>query len=95
MVLAALLGFSAIANMARSSSTSTSSPASPQSGVGSPLVDESAGGASPSSEAEAAFRPTGATEFAVVTSITDGDTIKVEIDGRVPAPLHRHGLARA
>jgi endonuclease YncB( thermonuclease family) len=83
VVLAALLGFSAIANMARSSSSSTSSPAtSPQSGVGSPLVEESAGGASPSSEAEAAFRPTGATEFAVVTSITDGDTIKVEIDGQ-------------
>ena len=84
ILLAALLGFSALSNMARSSS-SASQPPTPQSGVdASPLTGESpgaSGAVSPSIVTEPAFQPSANTQFATVTSITDGDTIKVEIDG--------------
>jgi micrococcal nuclease len=94
IVLAALLGFSAISNMVRSSSNTSSSPVpSPQSGVGSPLVEESAGagGGLPSIATEPALRPIGPTQYAVVKSITDGDTIRVEIDGQ-EYPLRYIGM---
>jgi micrococcal nuclease len=84
VVLAALLGFSALSNMARSSSES-SSTTSPQSSIGSPLTDASPSatdGAAPSSTVQPAFGPTGPTQVATVASITDGDTIRVVIDGQ-------------
>jgi micrococcal nuclease len=84
VLLAALLGFSALSNMARSSSSASQAP-SPQSGVdASPLTGESpgaSGAVSPSIVTEPAFQPSSTTQFATVTSITDGDTIKVSIDG--------------
>ncbi|MFL5770143.1 MAG: thermonuclease family protein [Chloroflexota bacterium] len=84
ILLAALLGFSALSNMARSNS-SASQPPTPASGVdASPLTGEAPGASaavSPSIVTAPAFQPSATTQFATVTSITDGDTIKVEIDG--------------
>jgi endonuclease YncB( thermonuclease family) len=85
ILLAALLGFSALSNMARSNS-SASHPPSPASGIdASPLTGESPGASgpvAPSTGAQPAFQPSATTQFATVTSVTDGDTIKVEIDGK-------------
>ena len=85
VVLAALLGFSALSNMARSNSNS-SSTTSPQTSIGSPLTGStpgtSASDAAPSSTLQPAFAPSGPTQTATVASITDGDTIRVKIDGK-------------
>jgi micrococcal nuclease len=85
ILMAALLGFSAISSMARSNS-SASHPPSPASGIdASPLTGESPGASNPvppSSVAQPAFQPSATTQFATVTSVTDGDTIKVDIDGK-------------
>ena len=78
VVLAALLGVSAI------SRAMTSSPGSrprPTVALGTPLIV-----ASPSAPGAAftpgpSFGPTGQTQLAVVTKIVDGDTIRVTVDG--------------
>jgi micrococcal nuclease len=82
VVLAALLAFSAVSNFVSSSSTVVRSPAA-TTDLGSPLVAESpeAPAGSPSIATDPTFRPVGATQFATVSSIVDGDTIKVDIDG--------------
>jgi endonuclease YncB( thermonuclease family) len=80
--------------MARSNS-SASPTSTPQSGVdASPLVGESpdaSGSAVPSIATEPAFQPSGSTQFATVTSVTDGDTIRVDIDG-TEYPLRYIGM---
>jgi micrococcal nuclease len=87
VVLAALLGFSALSNLARSSSNS-SSTTSPQTSIGSPLTEATpgaSGSGAPSATVQPAVGPTGPTgptQTATVASITDGDTIRVKIDGQ-------------
>ena len=84
VVLAALLGFSALSNLARSSSSS-SSTTSPQTSIGSPLTEatpSSGDAGSPAATVQPAFAPTGPTQTATVASITDGDTIRVTIEGK-------------
>jgi micrococcal nuclease len=81
LVLAALLGVSAIS---RAMTSSSGSRPQPTVALGSPLIV-----ASPSvSTAPVAgvtpgpsFGPTGETQFAVVTKVVDGDTISVDVDG--------------
>jgi micrococcal nuclease len=84
VVLAALLGFSALSNMAQSSSNSSSST-SPQTSIGSPLTEATPGAsvsAAPGASGQPALAPSGPTQTATVASITDGDTIRVKIDGQ-------------
>jgi micrococcal nuclease len=83
LVLAALLAVNAISR-AMTSSPGAAPTTLPTVAVGSPLIV-----ASPSASAVPtigltpgpSFGPTGATEFAVVTKVVDGDTIRVDIDG--------------
>jgi endonuclease YncB( thermonuclease family) len=81
VVLAALLGVSAISRAMTSSPGSTPRPTV---AVGTPLIVASP---SPSTAPGASFTPgpsfgpTGQTQLAVVTRIVDGDTIRVTIDG--------------
>jgi micrococcal nuclease len=79
--LAALLGVSAIS---RAMMSSPGSGPRPTVALGTPLIV-----ASPSASTAPvtdvtpgpSFGPTGQTEFAVVTKVVDGDTIRVDIDG--------------
>jgi micrococcal nuclease len=80
VVLAALLGVSAISRAMTSAPGSRPRPTvvigSPLT-VASPSVSTSPGAVTPGPS----FGPTGQTEFAVVTKVVDGDTIRVDIDG--------------
>ena len=82
VVLAALLGFSAVSNFVRSNSITSRSPA-PTTGLETPITAESpgAGVESPAIPIDPTFRPAGETTFATVTKVVDGDTIKVDIAG--------------
>lgn len=80
VALAAILAVSAISNFVRASLNSNPG-AEPSGGVGSPIVGEAPGVGSPGSSAEPAFGPIGPTDFAVVSGIVDGDTIRVDING--------------
>jgi micrococcal nuclease len=82
LVLAALLSFSAVSNLVRSSAGSEPPPA-PTLALGSPVVGGSVDEPStvPSFESGGGLRPTGALQAAVVSSIVDGDTIHVRIRG--------------
>jgi endonuclease YncB( thermonuclease family) len=83
LALAALLAVNAISRAMTSSPGASVAPV-PTVAVGSPLIV-----ASPSAAAVPtvgltpgpSFGPIGATEFAVVTKVVDGDTIRVDIDG--------------
>ena len=89
VALAGLLGLSAISNALRDRD---GSPAQPSTAIASPLVGESpAGGAASGSPAVPSFGPTGERRFAVVMSVTDGDTIRVDIDGE-EYPLRYIGI---
>ncbi len=87
VALFGLLAFSAITNLVR---TSGGSPkVEPSTAVGSPLV-----GGVPGSQGlppEPSFRPTGPTEFATVSDVVDGDTIRVVING-TEYPLRYIGM---
>jgi micrococcal nuclease len=81
VVLAALLAFSAVSNFVRSNSVTSRSPA-PTTGLETPITVESPGaGESPDVAIDPSFRPAGDLQFARVTKVVDGDTIKVDIDG--------------
>jgi micrococcal nuclease len=89
IALAGLLVLSAISNAISSQRSSATAP--PTVALGTPLVVESPGtGGTPPSPG-ATFGPTGQTQFAVVTSVTDGDTIRVDIDG-TEYPLRYIGI---
>ncbi len=89
VALAGLLGLSAIANAL---GQGDGSQAQPSTAIGSPLVGEaSASGAASESPAAPSFAPTGATRYAIVMSVTDGDTIRVDIDGE-EYPLRYIGI---
>ncbi len=89
VALASLLALSAISNAI--SPRRASDTVSPSVALASPLVVDSpvAGSAAPS--AAATFGPTGETRYATVTSVVDGDTIRVDIDG-VEYPLRYIGI---
>jgi endonuclease YncB( thermonuclease family) len=81
VVLAALLGVSAIS---RAMTTSSGSTPRPTVAVGTPLIVASASLSAPPADGSTpgpSFGPTGQTQLAVVTTIVDGDTIRVTIDG--------------
>jgi micrococcal nuclease len=79
VALAALLGLSAISNaLNQGRSTSTDGP---DTAIGTPLVGDSATPVGGSASPTPSFGPTGETQFGVVMSVTDGDTIRVDIDG--------------
>ncbi|HEX7347059.1 MAG TPA: thermonuclease family protein, partial [Candidatus Limnocylindrales bacterium] len=82
VVLAALLAFSAVSNFVRSNSVTSRSPA-PTTGLETPITAESPGAGieSPDIAVDPPFAPAGKTEFATVTKVVDGDTIKVDIAG--------------
>lgn len=82
VVLAALLAFSAVSNFVRSNSVTSRSPA-PTTALETPITAESPGAGieSPVIPIDPTFRPVGETQFATVTKVVDGDTIKVDIDG--------------
>lgn len=89
VALAALLGVSAISNaldQGRSRSTDD-----PQTAVGTPLVGDSPTPVGASASPTPSFGPTGETQFGVVMSVTDGDTIRVDIDGE-EYPLRYVGI---
>ena len=89
VALAGLLGLSAISNAL---GQRDGSRAQPSTAIGSPLVGESAGtGAASGSPAAPSFGPTGERRFAIVMSVTDGDTIRVDIDGE-EYPLRYIGI---
>ena len=89
VVLAGVLALSAISNALGPRSGST---ARPSTAIGSPLVGESqAPGAATGSPAAPTFGPTSETQYAVVNSVTDGDTIRVDIDGE-EHPLRYIGI---
>jgi micrococcal nuclease len=81
VVLAALLGVSAIS---RAMTSSTGSRPRPTVAVGTPLIVVSPSvSTSPAADLTPgpSFGPTGQTQLAVVTRIVDGDTIRVTVDG--------------
>jgi endonuclease YncB( thermonuclease family) len=85
VALAALLGLNAISR-AMTSSPDSRSTSQPTVVLGSPVIVASPSASStPSRVADLtpgpSFAPTGQTQFAVVTKIVDGDTIRVDIDG--------------
>ena len=82
VVLAALLGFSAVSSFVRSNSVTSRSPAA-TTALETPITAESPGAGieSPGVAIDPTFRPAGDTQFATVTKVVDGDTIKVDIDG--------------
>jgi micrococcal nuclease len=89
VALAVLLGLSAISNaldQRRSASTD-----GPDTAVGTPLVGASATPGGASASPTPSFGPTGETQFGVVLSVTDGDTIRVDIDGE-EYPLRYIGI---
>jgi micrococcal nuclease len=89
VALAGLLGLSAVANAIGQRDGSS---AEPSTAIGSPLVGEVPGSGSASgSPAAPSFAPTGPTRFAIVMSVTDGDTIRVDIDGE-EYPLRYIGI---
>ncbi len=89
VVLAGVLALSAISNALGPRSGST---AQPSTAIGSPLVGGSvAPGAASGSPAAPTFGPTSETQFAVVNSVTDGDTIRVDVDGE-EYPLRYIGI---
>jgi endonuclease YncB( thermonuclease family) len=91
VALAGVLALSAISNALGQRSGST---AQPSTAIGSPLVGElPASGASGASGSPAAptFGPTGETRYAIVMSVTDGDTIRVDVDGE-EYPLRYIGI---
>ena len=89
IALAGLLALSAISNAISQRSSSATAP--PTVALGTPLVVESPGTGSTPPSPGATFGPTGQTQFAVVTSVTDGDTIRVDIDGK-EYPLRYIGI---
>ena len=89
IALAGLLALSAISNAISPRSSSATAP--PTVALGTPLVVESPGTGSTPPSPGATFGPTGQTQFAVVTSVTDGDTIRVDIDGK-EYPLRYIGI---
>ena len=89
IALAGLLALSAISNAISQRSSSATAP--PTVALGTPLVVESPGSGSTAPSPGATFGPTGQTQFAVVTSVTDGDTIRVDIDGK-EYPLRYIGI---
>lgn len=88
VALAGLLGLSAISNALRDRD---GSPAQPSTAIASPLVGESPGSGAASGSPASTFGPTGERRFAVVMSVTDGDTIRVDIDGE-EYPLRYIGI---
>jgi micrococcal nuclease len=89
VALAALLGLSAISNAldgSRSASTD-----GPDTAVGTPLLGDSPTPGGASASPTPSFGPTGDTQFGVVMSVTDGDTIRVDIDGE-EYPLRYIGI---
>ena len=87
--LAGLLALSAISNAI--SPRRASDTVSPSVALGSPLVVDSSGTGSTAPSPGATFAPTGETRYAIVTSVVDGDTIRVDIDG-VEYPLRYIGI---
>ena len=87
VALFGLLAFSAITNLVRTTAGSPKADAS--TAIGSPLV-----GGAPGSQGlppEPSFRPIGPTEFATVSDVIDGDTIRVVING-TEYPLRYIGM---
>jgi endonuclease YncB( thermonuclease family) len=87
VALFGLLAFSAITNLVRT--TAGSPKVEPSTAIGSPLD-----GGVPGSQGlppEPSFRPTGPTEFATVSDVIDGDTIRVVING-TEYPLRYIGM---
>lgn len=90
VALAGVLALSAISNAL--GQRSTGSTAGPTTAVGSPLVGEAPpSGAVSGSTAAPTFGPSGDTQYAIVMSVTDGDTIRVDIDGE-EYPLRYIGI---
>lgn len=89
VALASLLALSAISNAI--SPRRASDTVSPSVALASPLVVDSPGAGSPAPSPGATFGPTGETRYATVTSVVDGDTIRVDIDG-VEYPLRYIGI---
>ena len=89
IALAGLLALSAISNAIGQRSSSATAP--PTVALGTPLVVELPGTGSGAPSPGATFGPAGQTQFAVVTSVTDGDTIRVDIDGN-EYPLRYIGI---
>ncbi len=78
VALAGVLALSAISNALGQRSGST---AQPSTAIGSPLVGELPASGASGSPAAPTFGPTGETRYAIVMSVTDGDTIRVDVDG--------------
>ena len=90
VALAGLLALSAISNAL--GQRGTGSTAQPTTAIGSPLTGEApASGAASGSPAAPTFGPTGETRYAIVMSVTDGDTIRVDVDGE-EYPLRYIGI---
>ena len=89
IALGGLLALSAISNAINARPSSATAP--PTVALGTPLVVDSPGTGSTPPSPGATFGPTGQTQFAVVTSVTDGDTIRVDIDGK-EYPLRYIGI---
>jgi micrococcal nuclease len=89
VALAGVLALSAISNALGPRSGSS---AQPSTAIGSPLVGESAAaGVASGSPAAPTFGPTSETQYAIVNSVTDGDTIRVDVDGE-EYPLRYIGI---
>ena len=81
ITLAGLLAANAIANAITPSAKTAPTPL-PTVGLGSPLVVESPPAATPAALTPGpSFGPPPGTQFAVVTRVVDGDTIRVDING--------------
>jgi endonuclease YncB( thermonuclease family) len=78
-----------LASNALRPSTSPASTAAPSVALASPVVVESA--VPSETVSEPTFRPSGQTQLAVVNSVVDGDTIRVDIDGE-EYPLRYIGM---
>ena len=82
VAIVALAGVLAVSAISNALGPRSGSSAQPSTAIGSPLVGESvAPGAASGSPAAPTFGPSGETQYAIVTSVTDGDTIRVDIDG--------------
>jgi micrococcal nuclease len=91
VVLAALLAVNAVSR-AISQSPSTARTAAPTVGLASPLLVESPCPTSaPVATPGPSFSPSTETDFAVVTKVIDGDTIRVDIGG-TEFPVHYTGI---
>ncbi len=89
VALAGVLALSAISTALGQRSGST---ARPSTAIGSPLTGEAPPSeAAPGSPAAPTFGPTGETQYAIVMSVTDGDTIRVDVDGE-EYPLRYIGI---